>query len=636
MDDDEAIQLVSRHTQDLEDVAKRDLAETLDCRPLAIVHGCACFRNAPYNGNLALFLDSLRENVAVVLESYGDDEDTTITAIYRMIFDSLAHQPPYVLLSLDLVLLTHLAPSLIESLRLVWPSSRAAQGISDDGLSPEDEAILNKGLRIIERWSLVRPSVPYFQMHELTRSLITSIRGEALVAAAIQAFETVSRRLDISAWIGGRPIPNFWPQEIKYMLTSIDNVVRGAAIKAGSPLSEEDDPDPMCRVPALFLRSGRQQGDVSADFIDFARSILATPGISTFRPLETESLELGILDEAGDVLDLVRDRRSDSYVYEALLSGDFRPLTEAYTSGLIDEALLHIDHPLGVSRPLTPAQHSYALGVFHFQRCEWEQAELRYRQSSDLYSLLADEKPEFGLYVVETQRRLVELFLRRGDLNSAEERFAELLSENMQLVQNNIIDALLSRRLMQTGLRIHSEMLLRGALHRDVIKKLLVLNQDLISNFVTIRSPCPLVELEFSLGLIVGLVDNRKADALLERLTQRCKSFGYRTGSITCQAGRLKIAIAATPAGEYPETFARLADGAIGIAEILAETSPFWHADILCSALACAILGKLPNARVVEIRARAEEAASSIGRADKVEAAEEVAGGAPPYYLFRG
>lgn len=635
MANDEAVQLVSLHSQGLQEDGKKYLAEALDFRPLAIVHGCACLINAPYNGDLTAFLESLRENVAVVLESYGDDEDTTITAIYRMIVDALKRQPQYVLLALDLVILAYPVRSVQEALRLSWPPSDVVEGQISKELNLEDEAILSKGLRIIERWNLVHPNaLPFLHIHSLTRELVASIRGDALAAVAVQAYRVASHRLNLSSWMGGAPIPSSWPQEVEYMLASFDISARGSAVRTGIAFSQGDETDPLCQVPALFLRRGRQREEMSAEAVNGARSVLSEPWSRRFTALETEALELGILDEVGDVLNTVRARRPDAYVYEALLSSDLRPLTEAYTTDVIEDARWHIDHPLATEMPLTPAQHSYALGVFHFQRCEWKEAEACYMQSSEFYKLLASEKAEFGLYALEAGRRLADLDLRRGDLNSANERIYALLSEVFELGKSGIVDAFLSRRITQTGLRIQSERMLRGAPSGGNIDQLLALYQDLMLKFAKTGSSLPLLEVEFARAVMTALVDNKQANRMLTDLGSRCRDSGYKVGTTVCMATQLKVIIAVHAGTAKPARFAQLAEWALSLAEDFVEVSRFWHADVLCSALACAILGDVPDRRAEEIRSRAQEAASLISRPDKMTVAEKV-GGVPPYFLLR-
>jgi len=169
MEIEEAAKMCGLHVTGLVEEDQHRLARALDCRPLALEHGSACLRNAPYNSDLDAFIDALERNTAAVLESYGDDEDVTLVAIYDLIIRQLAKKPAYVLRALDITILIFATKSLVESMRLVWNSSRNGTTEPRSGLYPEDEALFLKALRILEDWSLVRPHTPFFAMHELTQ-----------------------------------------------------------------------------------------------------------------------------------------------------------------------------------------------------------------------------------------------------------------------------------------------------------------------------------------------------------------------------------------------------------------------------------------------------------------------------------
>jgi hypothetical protein len=642
MESDEARDLVKLHVLALGDDEAVKVAEALDWRPLAIVHGCACLTNPPYSGNVQVFCAALSRNITAVLDSYGDDEEPTLTAIYKMILERLAEYP-YVLDLLDITILigpaSWPASPFRQLILLAWPASASSGGTDDlellcKSLLPEDEGQLVKALRIASAWSLIDQDADYRPMHELTRQILQFLRPDDSLHVALRTFMCLDHRLGFEDWQGGQPLPDAWPR-IHLLLAAItENLL---------PLVDVYRADSYYLSLAIMLRDIRETGYLGGAR-EATRFMVATaldhemPAPELYR----EALELGYLAANGDqgqddtLLEAARRNLTDSYVNEAILASDFSPLVMDWGPDIAKE-----ESTENTSQPeelLEHAQHAYALGVFNFELAEWKRARTFYLQSRASYYELQKTEPSFGMYAAECTRRLIELGIRCGkpglirrELETAYEYWIRDLKERQS------DDLLLFSRFMQTFRRVQINGSLVVALgrHDETLAKgpeMSLTDQDIRDFFLDSELLVPLLETEYDRCRLDALTDPRRAIAGLESLMELCARHGRFHALMIVQLAHFKVALA-----ELHDLHARhtILTRTLEIAEYFKETSPYWHADSLCLAYT---IGALVNPETVAKRQvfnnYVKSIVNAIQRPDKLGLAEAVGHGASPVLLL--
>jgi tetratricopeptide (TPR) repeat protein len=636
METDEARAMVSLDMPDNSDEDVERLAKALDCRPLAIVHGCACLKGAPYKGDVDQFCEALNRNIAVVLDSYGDEGEATLTAIYRMVLDQL--QPyPNALLVLDLITLLGPFLSIKEMLPLLWPYSSppANNAVWNNGktLPPEDQQALDKGIRILQQRNLLQTEQDDTSaMHTLTAEIISFLRQAKALEIAEQAFWNIGYRLKVSDWPGGRPVPTEWPH-ITLTVAKILAILR----KSDSSLC--DNPR-LAHLWAVAIRQLRNIGPLHSAHLDIAMQLIkkSWESVDLAPKLCYEMLELETALEYDDsLLPWIRRIMGDVYSYEMTFRDDVDQATAMFDffrlQTLAPELVAYYEREGDLP---AAARHCYAFGVVCFQLSKWNEARSWYSRSVELYSRVGQEMaPEFMLYAAESLRRLVELAQRTLD----HESIIELVPQMTKIWQDHEAsfkqtDQILRNRWLHTGTRstFHFPLIdgsnphdiMEGSVfrvHRRVWQMTVEAYQNLGLSYLGMKALYDVIRVDAAFGAEQA----RDGFKMLARVYQGRHS---GLGAALCNLATLKSRLTFNDTPTYQELLeiSRRAER-LGRKILHRYHSPFWRADALNVSYATLLMAGASGARAERIRADANKALAAVGREDKFEIAERVGSG---------
>ena len=639
----EARELALSRVPSLTEDGSSRVAEELGYRALAIEHGCACLREKPYNGDVDVFCRALRRNVAAVLESFGEEEDGTLTAIYKMIVAQL-QQHPQALRLLDL--LAFLGPYIPRetTLPLLWSAPRSSPGgetsaTDTHAILPEDQGALNKAIRILTSRNLCLPDEGLLHMHELTRRIVSHVRDADGIVAAMESLHLLSQHLQTGHWSGGRPLPVDWPLIAPILLEVFRLAVKYDREAAKSP--------EMWDLLAIAVRQYRQEGDISAPLTKLIHDYIgeATQGEARVpTSLDKEALELQMLigrdnrDGAGSVLAAVREVLPDAPSYEMIFRDDCQPIIQecGYTE-VVPSVVYFIRLFERLLDPVEVARHSYALGVILSQTSHWQGSAKWLEHSYGLYQRIAESKPEFGFYAAESARRLVELHIRTRDVTS-QDRFLGAANDAWQVIRANgwRTDRSLELRMVHTSIRLSLEatywMLASTERRNKSVDALAEDLNDLLHALGIVRADYerlgltrPLMRAHFDLFRVGALMDPRRSTEGLLALAEVYRSRRWGAGAALCELALLKLALDGAPT---KTDLRSVRNAALRLADRLLRRyhSPYWRADALCVALAAA--NQYGGPSVAKLQGLARRATSSIQRKDKLYLAEEVGNGA--------
>jgi hypothetical protein len=653
MELDEARQLVARHAPDLQGLDVDLVAARLDCRPLAIVHGCACLSYGSYD-SVAEFLAALERSTAQVLDGYGDDENVTLTAIYRLIVEQLSSYPEALRL-VDILLYVGNGMSTEDVLLLSWTAPDSVSGPSGAkrlGLRAVDHGSFLKALCIARRWSLIRQvdynrrlaekrsNSKYWQMHELTCNVLTSLRRDVVDQVTDRAFQNIYERLNLDTWEGGHPLPFEWPRLYR-VLMAIAAFVRPGEF-GGFVTPERAD-----RLNALTVRECRETGYLSktwglvraitwssVEVAPFTNEVRAAS--EPMKHLDREALELRFLSyetEAGyddRLLAAVRRRTPDHHIYEAVLASEFRPFFEdCDTNALIAFSSSVLAEQPSPSTVWIRARHAYALAVLFHQLGELEKADILYSHSRGTYWTLAKSEPEYEMYAAECTRRIVELAMRQGNLEKAEDQLRYTIpywSKVHKIAKTEPGDSLLYYRHAQTSSKYWLERHLRGMgdegrfplARLDIMRKIEAF-------YARARLDIPAFEARFDLCRALVVDDPAAAQGAMRLLSESCSRRNYTTGYLIASLTEAKLAF--IDPNTHQSWYGRNARIALEVASRMQGRSLYWYADALCLSLAAAVRASMGQESIEATRSLAVEATFAIQRPDKVAVAEDVSQG---------
>ncbi|MGW5922326.1 AAA family ATPase [Nocardia fluminea] len=199
----EAEQMVRSRIPGLSDREIARLATALDCRPLAIEHGCACVADErSFNSDVESFCLSLPLALDNYMEKPGE---RILTAVYRITIDQLKKQDiaDTLLFVLDAAIcFGPVFQNDFESLlRIVYPSSGRS---SSREISSAAVGRINKAVHILESRSLLHPNATYV-MHGLTVKILAMQRKESLVDMLVDGMRRIYQNIDEPDWPGGCP-----------------------------------------------------------------------------------------------------------------------------------------------------------------------------------------------------------------------------------------------------------------------------------------------------------------------------------------------------------------------------------------------------------------------------------------------
>lgn len=292
---DETAAMVRSRLPGLTDAEVQQMVQVTGSRALAIEHACAFVRETRMP--VTNFCQALAVDPAGTLETAGEQFGRTLTAIYRFTLERLKSNPRS-LWALDLLLFSganSLAPSHLaeiwaigteflspgdvpaaltattdfdEASGLLYAILPGAVAAAARGVRFLDDAALVEmfgALRLLERYGIIRArNDNMISMHQLTRRLLRSLRGEnaAFIHAHLRA--EVAKFLDACNWKGGEFLSlsdSLWVARVE---EAIEHSWDEAEELAKLPLPALAD---IGLLTAALLRASRQIGIRSPELI---------------------------------------------------------------------------------------------------------------------------------------------------------------------------------------------------------------------------------------------------------------------------------------------------------------------------------------------------------------------------------
>ena len=186
------------------------LTAALDCRPLAIEHGCALIA---LGLTPSMLRDMLEFDPVTVIDSIRGDHK--LTTIYRQIIKTLeddADLPTGALPILDCLLLANGFVAAAWDVRKALVTSTIFWGTYRHPQSAIAHLGFTSGMAKLEHLSIVKTSenfgTPPTTIHPLTLSLLKRIRSTQIYGIALEYLSILSAELKAREWRPGRPLPS--------------------------------------------------------------------------------------------------------------------------------------------------------------------------------------------------------------------------------------------------------------------------------------------------------------------------------------------------------------------------------------------------------------------------------------------
>lgn len=255
----QAAAMVKDRVPSISDSDADSLATELDCRPLAIEHGCALIRQ--YKMQAQDFIAMLRADVVALFDAAPTTE-MKLTAIYRRMIERISTDPSLVnatkLLGVLLVVEAMVDDTLVSN---IWMElSKANERGSHSGFHMVQELALKSATQDLQRLALIQvePEEDHnmLRMHDLTHSILHSLRVREIAEIAEAALRAVAETLDTEQWTLGDPLPHEW----MHWTGSAERIFH--SLKMGQTDADKAvfTSPPALHLSAFLLRTRRQWG----------------------------------------------------------------------------------------------------------------------------------------------------------------------------------------------------------------------------------------------------------------------------------------------------------------------------------------------------------------------------------------
>ncbi len=607
MSPDEAKRMIRSILGEISDDHADNLARTLGFRPLAIEHGCTCLKSEPFSGDIPRFCQAVRENVTI-LDRHGGEDDSTLSAIYSLIFEQLAPFPAAVQLLALVALFGPAVAHADEVIPLVWTSTTGS-GTTDSDFDAVD---IRQARDILVGRNLIEdieapPTSRYGQsfgrvisMHELTSIVILHIRR---ACEYIPSFIDNMHRRVFSAgqWSGGYPLPNGFPA-IYGALNNLNLRILG---ENGRGMLDDTAGTDSDYLLAVAIRQRRSVGRLTEPFCQQVLRNLhgADVAVGKFRgrsAIFTEAASLGLtLGGTPAVNELnteMATKQPLAFVFDSLMSGQIcKSRSPSFSTldskmGRDSEILSSFVADIDTIGWIYGAMYRYRFGVANMERANWPEAEGWYLWVIERCNDRPAEDPIAQTVKIETVGRLIELAMYKHD----EEMRGKWLDQAPRLdlgLQSAYLDRVLLERTIQRQASIMVNAMLRSPkIHIAMMKAILEGTLDrLIEDFRCWGLHVPALECELDRWILSCADDGKEREkvAHAEKLIEECAARAYAPGEFVIKLLREMLCIhAADRSTIEPIDMTAMTHRALRMAEMFERNnSHYWEAMSLVLAL---------------------------------------------------
>jgi hypothetical protein len=458
------------------------LVNAIGGRPLAIEHSCAYIRETRIS--VTEYCQALKSAPDEVLAAAGENHERNLTRIYQLTLTELAADDA--LKCLDYLIFTYPDTLTTDMLVPLW-GSRSGSDMGEMKESIQSPAIsyyfmetsagvayvkpplwiqidavstisLRSAIRRLERLGLVRAEAGILSMHQLTRTILRSLRSDHKTWAYQRVGETI---LGLArGWESEDAVPMYllrWTPMVLDLLEDTNDIFERIDRKGKTPdlLSSitKQALDGYATLATLGLRSVQQRGlPVKLVFERSKRIAVIVSMRASFRMADSERIVtdriVGMLRAFHIAMCLTSfDQSQDGKLWgdDDLNLSIYRQM--AATGRLLSDcdwelahlvvhprnALPSISSACSASRLFDRPSPHYSVDIdkyymrharealvgaaFHYSMCHWEDAIAALEHAFSLYVKVGSTEATRGL--VDTARRLARVHLRAGKLNDA-------------------------------------------------------------------------------------------------------------------------------------------------------------------------------------------------------------------------
>ncbi|CAM4363902.1 NB-ARC domain-containing protein [Nocardia ninae] len=659
MEDEEAQELVAAHAPTLDSQQVAEVAEMLDNRPLAIVHGCACLSRRPFNNNISEFKAELLR-APEILGGYGNEDDTTLHRIYSVTVDQLSqHQDSYSLLSVIDILLVFGGRfhefDIVGS--LLYPPSRAGDPTK---IIPYDQVKFDKAVRILQDRSLIQPG-EFVVMHDLTVQMLRSIRKADLQATIATHIQTLLFRLDVSLddssvprWLGGWPAPTQWRRFVA-PIAVIRRVINWLDRAASASDGEAVNLRHVHRyLTAVHIRQLREIGQLSIGLkVELIKSLAdiiheRDPEVvtSTTLVLMRELIDLGYFEDVNimpqspeksilaDELMIATGHQPELMALRAVMISEFRPIGELITA--LGSRAPNIEQVVAISRlahatgPGMRLHAAFYAGVYNLEQAHWQYAEDWFRKCLAMCHDLENEWPEAISLRLACHERLIELGIYSGNYQLCRDFIVSgmKLVDDPDLNEDVFFDRVLLHRFERVGMLATLELdyhpTATDPADRADLQTVIDDFSDTVSTFEELGMGLQTLETKFmriKAGAYGGIPQEQICNAIMN-IHQDLVDMQVQVGAAICRLSVIKMKLAVADSRDLLVCIEEL----IQLVSLFKQfSSNYWHADALNTIYAASLIANVPEETIHEARSTARSALMQIGRTDRFELANAVA-----------
>lgn len=407
MTEAEATSMIKARVTELADEDAARLANALDCRPLAIEHGCTLYLESEEVQSAQEFCATLQLDVVALFDSVT--HEVKLTAIYRRLLAVLGNDPDRShAWKLLLLLLAGIPDADTEILRQLWLQSGQDQGYNIREIDAAKHLAgmsLRRALHDLERLALISvsseidmtagldaaeerrtPRYANIKMHRLTHQILRSLVKPEDIMAAERVFSAIQLVLDDVDWHGGMAVPHqlmHWSAHVDHALRTVSKFTPG--------LSRRIE---LTRIFAFMLCCHRQWGtgdhytQISLLFFDIASQDADSDHLSA-RDRSSLAIELmlsGVLDymlpEHASLKNRIIDAIEDPQLYDPNIGSPwFFFGIRAKTDRLFSEGTSRLRSAKRTRDHLMRARWAQSLGSIEIDRDNWDRADAFFESS---------------------------------------------------------------------------------------------------------------------------------------------------------------------------------------------------------------------------------------------------------------